>query len=103
MRLLPLAAIVTGLAATPALAHERCDIDRGPPGLKIEFHASFGTGINDPQTDEQLHQMELKRRHGIVARSVRLMGDGCLEAFVQGPDGTWHNEYYDPDDYRRVD
>ncbi len=103
MRLVTLAAIVLVLAATPALARERCNVDRSPPGLKIEFHVGFGTGVNDPQMDEQIYQMELKRRHGIVARSVRTTGDGCLEAFVQNPDGTWRNEYYHPKTYERMD
>lgn len=103
MRLMPFAAIALVLAATPALARERCNVDKGPPGLKIEFHVGFGSGVNDPQMDEQIYKMELKRRHGIEARSVRMLGDGCLEAFVQNLDGTWRNEYYDPKTYERKD
>ena len=101
MRKLAIAAAVLLLAATPALARERCDKPDTQPGLKIEFHVGFGK-VNDPQMDEQIYQMELKRRHGIEARTVTVTGDGCLEAFVQNPDGTWRNEYYDPKTYRRM-
>lgn len=101
MRRLLIAATALLLVATPAFARERCDDETDQAGLKIEFHFGFGD-VDDPQMDEQLHQMELKRRYGIDARSVRTVGDGCLEAFIQNPDGSWRNEYFDPDDYRQM-
>ncbi|MDC9823541.1 hypothetical protein PRN20_07340 [Devosia sp. ZB163] len=101
MRLLPNLAVALVVAATPALARERCDTPDPTPGLKIEFH--FGLGdVNDPQMDEQLYQMQIKQKHGIDARSVRVSGDGCLEAFVQAADGSWGVQYYDPDTFERV-
>lgn len=101
-RHLPLAVFAVALLVTsPALARERCDREDTRPGLTVEFGVSFGSGLKDPQMDEQLLLMQL-RQHGVIARSVRVTGDRCLEAFVQGPDGSFHNEYYHPRTFRRM-
>lgn len=106
-RILPavLVVLVAGLAAAPAEAagRTRCDRPDNTPGLKVEFGFSFsgGNAKRDSDTEEQIYKMELKKR-GVDARSVRVAGDGCLEAFVQNPDGTWDTEYYDPRTYELV-
>jgi hypothetical protein len=28
--------------------------------------------------------------------------DGCLEAYVQNPDGSWNTQYYDEDTFKLV-
>lgn len=101
-RHLPLAVLAVALlVASPTLARERCDSNDTTPGLKVEFGFSIGTGLRDAQMDEQLLLMQLKQ-NGVDARSVRIATDGCLEAFVQGADGSFHNEYYHPRTFRRM-
>jgi hypothetical protein len=99
--ILPL--VAAALLVTPALAQgrARCDTDDNRPGLHVEFGVEFGNGKRDRETDEQLWKMQL-RQHGVEARSVSRTDDGCLEAFVQNPDGSWNTQYYDEDTFRLV-
>lgn len=106
LRPLALAAfVVTMLATGPATARENCNLNDNLPGLKIEFGFSVGgnksRGDGD-SFDQDVVKMELRKR-GVDARSVSLASDGCVEAFVQYPDGTWHSDYYDPDTWEQVD
>lgn len=108
MRLLPLAVIALGLAAAPALARENCNLNDNKPGLNITFGFSVTTkngkvtlGDSD-DFDPTIAKIELRKR-GVDARSVSLASDGCVEAFVQYPDGSWHSDYYDPDTWEQVD
>lgn len=105
LRQLTLVLLFAGLAATtPALARENCDLNGVRPGLKIEFGFSFGgkKGGDGDSFDQDIVKMELRKR-GVDARSVSMASDGCVEAFVQYPDGSWHSDYYDPDTWEQVD
>jgi hypothetical protein len=100
---LMLSLVAMVLLATPAMAQgrARCDADENRPGLHVEFGFSLGNGSRDPETDERLWQMQL-RQHGVDARSVSRTNDGCLEAYVQNPDGSWNTQYYDEDTFELV-
>ena len=91
------------LLTTPAWAEgrARCDADDNTPGLHFEFSISGGNVKRDRDTDKQLWKMQL-RQHGIDARDVTRTDDGCLEAFVQNPDGSWNTQYYDEKTFRLV-
>lgn len=102
LRPLPLIAVVLGLAASPALARENCDLNDNRPGLKIEFGFSIGGKSGGDSFDPEIAKIELRKR-GVDARSVSMASDGCVEAFVQYPDGSWHSDYYDPDTWEQVD
>lgn len=108
LRPLALAAVAASLfIAGPALARENCDLNDNLPGLKIEFGFSVGgidgrDGYNSDGFDQDIAKLELRKR-GVDARSVSMASDGCVEAFVQYPDGTWHSDYYDPDTWEQVD
>lgn len=98
-------AAATLLFSGPAMARQNCNLNDNLPGLKIEFGFSVGgnksRGDGD-SFDQEVVKMELRKR-GVDARSVSLASDGCVEAFVQYPDGTWHSDYYDPDTWEQVD
>lgn len=105
LRPLALAAVAATLfAASPAMARENCNLNGTRPGLTVEFGFSIGgkTGGDGDSFDQDVVKMELRRR-GVDARSVSLASDGCVEAFVQYPDGSWHSDYYDPDTWEQVD
>ena len=105
LRQLTIATLIIGLAAaTPALARENCDLNGTRPGLTVTFGFSLGgkTGGDGDSFDQDVVKMELRRR-GVDARSVSMASDGCVEAFVQYPDGSWHSDYYDPDTWEQVD
>jgi hypothetical protein len=103
LRHLPLAALAaTLLLATPAMARENCDLNGTRPGLTVEFGFSIGGKTGGDSFDHDIAKMELKKR-GVIARSVSMASDGCVEAFVQYPDGSWHSDYYDPDTWEQVD
>lgn len=105
LRPLAFAAVAATLfAASPAMARENCDLNGTRPGLTIEFGVSIGgkTGGDGDSFDQDIVKMQLRKR-GVDARSVSLASDGCVEAFVQYPDGTWHSDYYDPDTWEQVD
>lgn len=108
LRQLTVATLIIGLAAaTPALARENCDLNDTMPGLNIEFGISIGGINNDGYSDgddfdQDIAKLELRKR-GVDARSVSMASDGCVEAFVQYPDGSWHSDYYDPDTWEQVD
>lgn len=105
LRPIALAAIAATLfAAGPAMARENCDMNGTRPGLTIEFGVSIGgkKGGDGDSLDQEIVKMELRKR-GVNARSVSKASDGCIEAFVQYPDGTWHSDYYDPDTWEQVD
>lgn len=87
---------VLSLLVLPAQAgaRPRCDNDNDSAGLHIEFGISYGK--RDADTQRIFDEMAL-RKLGVNARTVTRTSDGCLEAYVQGPDGHWHNEYYDQD------
>ena len=99
--ILPLCAVA--LLVTPAMAggRARCDADDNKPGLKIEFGFGFGGGKRDIETEKQIWKMQLKQ-HGVNARDVSRTDDGCLEAYVQNPDGSWNTQYYDEDTFELV-
>jgi hypothetical protein len=102
MRALAAAALLTVLGATsPALARENCDLNGVTPGLTIEFGFSFGGKAGGDSFDPDIAKIELRKR-GVIARSVSMASDGCVEAFVQRPDGSWNSEYYDPDTWEKV-
>ena len=94
--------IVSVLAVTPALARENCDLNGSRPGLTVEFGISIGGKKGGDSFDQDVAKIELRRR-GVIARSVSMASDGCVEAFVQYPDGSWHSDYYDPDTWEQVD
>lgn len=100
--ILPLCAAAL-LVTTPAMAQgrARCDADDNKPGLHIEFGVGFGNTRRDTETDKQIWKMQLKQ-HGVDARDVTRTDDGCLEAFVQNPDGSWNTQYYDEDTFELV-
>lgn len=105
LRPLALAAVAATLfAASPAMARENCNLNGTRPGLTVEFGFSIGgkTGGDGDSFDQDVVKMELRRR-GVDARSVSLASDGCVEAFVQYLDGSWHSDYYDPDTWEQVD
>jgi hypothetical protein len=91
------------LLVTPAMAQgrARCDADDNKPGLHIEFGVDFGNGTRDRDTEKQIWKMQLKQ-HGVDARDVTRTDDGCLEAYVQNPDGSWNTQYYDEDTFELV-
>jgi hypothetical protein len=95
--------VLAALVATPALAQgrARCDADDNKPGLHIEFGVGFGNAKRDRETEKQIWKMQLKQ-HGVIARDVTRTDDGCLEAFVQNPDGSWNTQYYDEDTFQLV-
>ena len=104
-RPLALAALAATLfVAGPAMARENCNLNGSRPGLTVEFGVSIGgrSGGDGDSFDQDVVKMELRRR-GVDARSVSLASDGCVEAFVQYPDGSWHSDYYDPDTWEQVD
>jgi hypothetical protein len=96
----------TLFVAGPAMARENCNLNGTRTGLTVEFGVSIGGrngGDGDSASfDHDVVKMELRKR-GVDARSVSLASDGCVEAFVQYPDGTWHSDYYDPDTWEQVD
>lgn len=92
MRALTLATLLTAVSATSGLARERCDIPE--PGFHMKV--TIGFGDRDERTQDDFDQMALKQA-GVTSRSTRRTSDGCIEAWVEGPDGSFHNEYYDPD------
>ena len=102
LRSLTIAALMLGFAATPAMARPNCDLNGSRPGLTVEFGFSLGGSSSDDSFDEDIAKIELRRR-GVIARSVSKASDGCIEAFVQYPDGSWQSDYYDPDTWDRVD
>ena len=108
MRLLPLVVIAMGLAGSPALARENCTMNGVKPGLNITLGFSVttengkGTIADSDDFNPDIAKIELRKR-GVDARSVSLASDGCVEAFVQYPDGSWHSDYYDPDTWEQVD
>jgi hypothetical protein len=103
LRQLTIAALVLSFAAvTPALARENCDLNGSMPGLTIEFGVSIGGKKGGDSFDPDIAKIELRKR-GVFARSVSMASDGCVEAFVQYPDGSWHSDYYDPDTWEQVD
>jgi len=99
--ILPICAVA--LLVTPAMAEgrARCDADDNKPGLTIEFGFEVGSGKRDTETQKQIWKMQL-RQHGVNARDVSRTDDGCLEAFVQNPDGSWNTQYYDEDTFELV-
>lgn len=102
MRALTVAALVTGLAAvSPTIARENCDLNGATPGLRVEFGFSIGGKSGGDSFDPDIAKIELRKR-GVDARSVSMASDGCVEAFVQRPDGSWNSEYYDPDTWVKV-
>jgi hypothetical protein len=102
MRALTVAALVTGLAAvSPAMARENCDLNGTRPGLTVQFGFSIGGKSGGDSFDPDIAKIELRKR-GVNARSVSMASDGCVEAFVQRPDGSWNSEYYDPDTWVKV-
>jgi hypothetical protein len=102
MRALTATALCIALAAaSPALARENCDRNGVKPGLTIEFGFSFGGKAGGDSFDPDIAKIELRKR-GVMARSVSMASDGCVEAFVQRPDGSWNSEYYDPDTWEKV-
>jgi len=88
--------IAAPLFPTQAMAagRARCDADDNRPGLHVEFSVGFGNAKRDRDTEKQIWKMQLKQR-GIEARDVTRTDDGCLEVFVQNPDGSWNTQYYD--------
>ena len=104
LRQLTIATVIAGLVAvTPALARENCDLNGVTPGLTVKFGFSFGGKHSDGDDfDEDIAKIELRKR-GVIARSASMASDGCVEAFVQYPDGSWHSDYYDPDTWEQVD
>lgn len=83
------------LAATPALARERCDLPE--PGLHISFGVSVG-GKYDAEEQEIFDKMAL-RKQGINARIARRTDDGCIEAWVPDGSGGFDTQYFDPDSF----
>lgn len=103
LRQLIIATLACGVAAvTPALARENCDLNGSRPGLTVEFGFSIGGKKGGDSFDHDIAMMELRKR-SVIARSVSKASDGCIEAFVQYPDGSWHSDYYDPDTWEQVD
>ena len=91
---LPLiAAAVIAVSAVPVAARERCDAPNSPGA---NFRVTISFGHRDAETDEQINKMLLAQQ-GVKARSVRRTSDGCLEAWIANGDGSFRNEYYDPD------
>lgn len=102
LRQLTIATLIASFAvATPALARPNCDLNGSTPGLTVEFGFSIGGKKGGDSFDPDIAQIELRRR-GVNARSVSMASDGCVEAFVQRPDGSWNSEYYDPDTWEKV-
>jgi hypothetical protein len=104
--ILPLCAaalIATPMLSTSAWAQgrARCDADDNKPGLHVEFGVEIGNGKRDRDSEENIWKMQLSQ-HGVEARSVTRTDDGCLEAFVQNPDGSWNTQYYDEDTFELV-
>ena len=93
---LVIAAVIAALAASPASAQGRalCNKD-DREGLTIEFGVSVGKFSRQQQ--ESLWKMELRQAHGIRPRSVKRTWDGCLEVYLQEPDGHFNTRYYDED------
>jgi hypothetical protein len=95
--LLPLVAATLMVAAvSPAAAQGRALCNKNEPdGVTIEFGISMGEFTREQQ--ESLWKMELRQAHGIRARSVKRTWDGCLEVYLQEPDGHFNTRYYDED------
>ena len=97
---LPLALALT----TPAFAVGFCDDSGDGIRVGLNGHISGGFQIGEPYTEEELNtfdQMALKRR-GIEATRVERW-NGCLRAWVKGADGFEHQQFFDPNNYDRLD
>jgi hypothetical protein len=99
--ILPLCAVALIIQPAWAQGRARCDADDNTPGLHIEFSISGGNVKRDRESEKNIWKMQLRQR-GIDARDVSRTDDGCLEVFVQNPDGSWNTQYYDEKTFRLV-
>jgi hypothetical protein len=101
MRLaLPLGFALIALSSAPALAEPRPSCNT-PNSQGFHFKATVGFGKRDADTQRIFDKMAA-RQAGLDPKMVRRTGDGCLEVFVQNPDGSYENKYFDPDTMRLV-
>ncbi len=69
--------------------------------LSFHFKATVGFGKRDADT-QRIFDTMAARQAGLDPKMVRRTGDGCLEVFVQNPDGSYENKYFDPDTMKLV-
>lgn len=103
MPLCAVALLAAPLLSTQALAQgrARCDADDNRPGLHVEWSVGFGNTKRDTESEKNIWKMQLRQR-GIDVRDVSRTDDGCLEVFVQNPDGSWNTQYYDEKTFKLV-
>ena len=96
MRLaLALGLTLVALTSAPVLAEPRPSCNT-PSSQGFHFKATVGFGKRDADT-QRIFDMMAARQAGLDPKMVRRTGDGCLEVFVQNPDGSYENKYFDPD------
>ena len=94
--------LITGLvlvaAATPAFALY-CEDDRG--GVSITFGSNLDTGGG--YTESELNNLDLMqlRQQGVDATAVERW-NGCIRAFVRKPEGGEEMQFFDPNNFRRL-
>lgn len=98
-------AIALGLAfaaltSAPVLAEPRPSCNT-PNTTGFHFKVTVGHGKRDADT-QRIFDTMAARQAGLDPKMVRRTGDGCLEVFVQNPDGSYENKYFDPDSMKLV-
>ena len=91
---------LVALSSAPAFAEPRPSCNT-PSSQGFHFKATVGYGKRDADT-QRIFDTMAARQAGLDPKMVRRTGDGCLEVFVQNPDGSYENKYFDPDSMRLV-
>lgn len=96
----PLGLALVVLTSVPAFAEPRPSCDTPiTTGFHFKITASYGKRDADTQ---RIFDTMAARQAGLDPKMVRRTGDGCLEVFVQNPDGSYENKYFDPDTMKLV-
>ena len=89
--------------ASPAMAVGFCNDHSGGFSI-VNGKVTAGFHIGEEYTEEEqglLDQIQL-RRMGVEATRVERW-NGCLRAWVKGDDGSEHQQFFDPNNYDRLD
>jgi hypothetical protein len=97
---LPVSLALLALSSAPAVAGPRPSCNT-PSNQGFHFKITASYGKRDADTQRIFDKMAA-RQAGLDPKMVRRTGDGCLEVFVQNPDGSYENKYFDPDTMRLV-
>lgn len=91
---------LVALMSVPASAGPRPSCNT-PTSQGFHFKITAGYGKRDADT-QRIFDTMAARQAGLDPKMVRRTGDGCLEVFVQNPDGSYENKYFDPDTMKLV-